>query len=564
MADWSAFPVVQQGGNDPWAAFPRADERTFGQEVDRKAALGTQGVRTSLLDAAGAPVDLVAAGLQKIGIGDGNAIGGSKSLNAAADWVASLPGRIAPELFSKGERLTPETTTEKAIQGAGQGVGTALGMMIPAAGVANTARAGTVTQGVAQTLAAQPAMQMASGAAAGATQAATDNPWLGLAAGLAVPVAAGVGSRVVTPMGPARTAAEEERRRLVDVLRQQNVPLTTGEITGNKGVQVLESVLETLPLSGPMQRGFNDRQREAANRLVTSFTGEGVPAFTNAEREGRRAALGQQFENLARNTTVNLDTQFGTQIDDVLTRYRQQLPPDVYRNVEQRLNALLDAATTPGNPQIPGEIYQRIRSSLSQQATDSGNREASRALREMRNALDAAARRSLPPDVAAEWDQVRRQWGNLRTIENSMRNTDAAVGDIAPRALGQAVDTANRRGGSREMQDVAAALRKVLGDKMGQSGTQPRSTWGQIATGGAVAGTGFGLAGPAGVGAALASPAVIQVLLENPATRAWASNRLLQNVATLPSRELVGNVGLARALANVNESNAAQRRGGAR
>jgi hypothetical protein len=438
-------------------------------------------------------------------------------------------------------------------------------MMVPAAGVANAARAGTVTQGVAQALASQPVMQAVSGAAAGATQGATDNPWLGLAAGMAVPVAAGVASRAVTPMGPARTAAEEERRRLVDVLRQNNVPLTTGEITGNKGVQVLESVLETLPLSGPMQRGFNERQKEAANRLVTSFTGDGVPAFTNAERDARKAALGSKFESLSKGTTVNLDQTFANELNDTLTRYRQQLSPDVYKNIEQRLGELIGAATTPGNPQIPGEIYQRIRSSLSRQATNMGDREAASALKDMRGSLDAAARRSLPPDVAAEWDTVRKQYGNLKTIENAMRNTDAAVGDISPRALGQAVDTANRKGGSKDMQDVAAALRKVLGDKMAQSGTQPRSAWGQIATGGAFAGAGYGaIGGLPGAAAALATPPALQMLLNNPATRAWAGNRLLGQVATLPSRELVGNVGLARALANLNESNAVSRRGGGR
>lgn len=567
MADWSAFPVVAQGGNanDPWAAFPRADQpRTLTQEADRKAAIGTQETRVGLLNTLGTPVDLVAAGLQKIGIGNGEAVGGSKSLNAAADWVAALPGRIAPEYFSKGERLTPETTTEKAIAGAGQGVGTTLGMMIPAAGVANAARAGTVTQSLAQTLASQPAMQVASGAAGGAVQGATDNPWLGLAAGMAVPVAAGVASRAVTPMGPARTAAEEERRRLVDVLRQKDVPLTTGEITGNKGVQVLESVLETLPLSGPMQRGFNDRQREAANRLVTSFTGDGVPAFTNAEREARKAALGSKFESLSQGTTVNLDNQFAQELGDTLNRYRQQLSPDVYKNIEQRLTELIGAATTPGNPQIAGDVYQRIRSSLSRQATNMSDREAASALKDMRGSLDSAARRSLPPDVAAEWDTVRKQYGNLKTIENSMRNVDAAVGDISPRALGQAVDTANRKGGSKDMQDVAAALRKVLGDKIGQSGTQPRSAWQQLATGSAMAGGGFGVAGPTGAATALLTPAAIQVALNNPATRAWAANRLLENVATLPSRELVGNVGLARALANLNESRVAERRGGGR
>lgn len=525
--------------------------------LDRKAALGVQGTRVGILNTIGGISDLYNAGLRAAGLNPGQPILGSQQLNQAADWVASLPGKIAPETFSKGDRLVPQTTTEKAISGAGEAVGSAIGTMVPAGIVGRFAPAGSVTQNVAQTLTAQPGMQIASAATGGAVQGATDNPYLGLAAALAVPTAQGVAARIITPQGPARTAAEVERRRLVDTLLagdpQNNrppIPLTTGEILGNKGIQTLESVMETLPLSGGLQARFNDRQREAVNRVVTGFTGDPVPAFTNAEREARRQELGQTFQRLAQGTTVNLDQPFLNDLNAILARYQQQLPPDVYRNVEQRLQALMGAATQPGNPQIPGEIYQRIRSSLSQQATDAGNREVGQALRGARNALDNAARRSLPADVAAEWDQVRQQWGNLRTIENSMRNVDAAVGNISPRALGQAVDTANRRGGSRDMTDTAAALRKVLGDKIGQSGTQPRSFWQNLVTGGSIGGSAYAATGSltAVLASVMAAPAV-QIALENPLTRAWAANRLASNVPTLPGRDLTANISLAQALA---------------
>jgi hypothetical protein len=539
-------------GPAPAAGLPQGfvlDGQPQGTSLDRGAALGAQGTRVGLLNTFGAPVDLVTAGLNKLGANIQNPIGGSQSLNQAADWVASLPGKVAPEYFSKGERLTPQTQTEKAIHGAGEAAGTAIGTIMPAGAVARAAAPATMTRAIAETLAAQPAMQVASSAAGGAVQGATDNPYLGLATALAVPTAAGIGARVVSPQGPARTAAETERRRLVDVLLQRDVPLTTGEITGNKGIQTLESVLETLPLSGGLQRGFSDRQRQAVNRTVTDFTGNSVPAFTNAERQAQRVALGNQFENLAQNTTVNLDNQFTNELSANLARYQQQLPPDVYRNVEQRLQALIGAATQPGNPQIPGDIYQRIRSSLSQQATNAGNGEVRDALRGARNSLDAAARRSLPPDVAQQWDDVRRQWGNLRTIENSMRNVDAAVGDISPRALGQAVDTANRRGGSRDMTDTAAALRAVLGNKMAQSGTQPRSFWQDIATGGVLGGGAYTATGSPGVALAsvLAAP-TIQVALENPVTRAWAANQLASNVPTLPGGALAAKLAAIQAM----------------
>lgn len=559
------FVLDQQRGIDLPPGFVLDPQRTAGQELDRKAALGVQGARVGVLNTIGAPVDLLAAGMRELGLPVNNPVGGSQSLNAAADWVASLPGKIAPGMFSDGKRLTPETTAEKAIHGAGEAVGSAATTMLPAGALARSLPRGTLGQGLAETMAAQPAMQTASAAAGGAVSGATDNPYLGLAAALAFPAAVGGAARVVSPMGPARTAAETERRRLVDVLREQGVPLTPGQTTGNRGIQIMESVMESLPGSGGMQRALNNRQREAFNRAVTATTGDPVPAFTQAERQARRADLGQTFERLASGTTVNLDQPFVTQLDDALTRYRQQLPPDVYRNVEQRLESLIGAATQPGNPQIPGDIYQRIRSSLSRQATNMGDREAAGALREMRNALDGAARRSLPADVAQEWDTVRRQWANLRTIENSMRNADAAVGDIAPRALGQAVDTANRRGASRDLTDLAAGGRRIVADQIANSGTPSRLFWQNLVTGGGIGGTAYGATGSPTIAAvSLLAPVLAQAATQNPATRAWAANRIAGNVATLPTSELAGKISLAQVLANMPETTGAVRRRGAR
>lgn len=558
MADvWDAFPDAgNPAGKDAWDAFPDAG----GSSLDRKAALVTQGTREGILNTFGAPVDLVAAGIRAAGVPVNEPVGGSASLNKAADWIASLPNKIAPDIFkSKGERLVPQDATERALRGAGEGVGSVIGSVVPAARLASVLPVGTVGQGVAQTLASNPVMQGVSAAAGGAAGGASENPYVGLATALAVPTVVGLGSRAISPMPPARTAAEEERRRLVDVLRRNNVPLATGDITGNKGVQVLESVLETLPISGGMQNAFRGRQREAVNRAVTATTGEAVPAFTNAARQARRVAIGQQFERLAEGTVVNLDDQFTTRLNDALTRYRQQLPPDVYRNVEQRLEALINASTTPGNPQIPGNIYQRIRSSLTRQATNAGDNEVRAALREARDALDDAARRSLPADVAQEWDTVRRHWGNLRTIENSMRNTDATVGDISPRALNQAVMTSNRRGGGQGLTDLSTALAKIVGDKIGQSGTQPRSFWQNLVTGGGIGGATYGASGsPAMAAGAVAIPPLTQFLLENPATRAWAGNRALGNVPTLPSGDLAARISLVQALNELANRGAAR------
>ena len=544
-------PIVGWGTNDE-----ESDAPSLGRTTARVVGQAAQGVNEGFLPALiGGPVDLVASGLRAVGVPANDPFGGSASIKRGIDYTATLPGRLtdvlrqgslAPLTESRTSRFAAEGPLEKFVYGAGEGVGNAAAMILPA-GVVARGTTGT-TQAIAEALARQPVMQGVSSAVGGGTAEATGSPYAGLVAALTVPVGTGFVSRAVSPMPPARTAAEVERRALVAAAQARNIPLTTGQITGNKGFQTLESVLENLPLSGGMQRGLIDQQRQAFNREVSGATGAPLSAFTRAERETRRADLGRQFENLSQGTTVNLDGQFTTQLNDALTRYRQQLPPDVYRNVEQRLSALIDASMQPGNPQISGEIYQRIRSSLGTQATRTGNTETGAALREARGALDAAARRSLPPDVAAEWDTVRRQWGNLKTIEAGMQNADAAVGNIAPRALGAAVDAANRRGGARSLTEISDIGRRILAPQIADSATTQRGFWQNLATLGAMGGGGLWAGGLPSAAAIISAPPIVQKSLEYAARSGYAGNRLLGKVETLPSREMVAKIGLAQAL----------------
>lgn len=546
------------------------DSSSMGVKIARHVGQAAQGINDSFLPTmVGGPIDLAASGMRAVGIPVNDPVGGSESIKRGIDYVATLPGRVrdavgnqslAPFSEQRTSRFDAASPSEKIANAIGHGVGGTAALVAPAGAVASAARPGSVTQQIATALASQPVAQATAGAVGSGVTEATGNPWLGAGAAIATPFAVGAGARAISPMGPAATASEAERRRLVDFARGANIPLTTGQITGNKGVQTLESVLEALPLSGGLQRGLINRQREAFNREVTGSTGAPLDAFTRAAREQRRGELGQEFNRLSAGTTVNLDPQFTTQLNDALTRYRQQLPQDVSRNIEARLQTLIDASTQPGNPQIPGEIYQGIRSTLGRQANSIGRGETADALREMQRALDAAARRSLPPDVGARWDTVRDQWGNLRTIEAGMRNADAAVGDISPRALGASVDSSNRRGSAQNLTNISDVGRKIIGDQIANSGTPQRSFWQNLVTGAGPSAAVYGSTNsPLAAAGTFAAPALTQMLLENPATRAYAGNRLAGSVPTIPDASLVAKIGLVQALQEHNS----RRRAGA-
>lgn len=189
------------GGVQDW----EPEAYSGGQKVARSVGLAAQGVNDAFLPTLiGAPVDAAAWGLRQIGIPVNRPPGGSESIKSGIDYVATLPGRVGdavsqgslnPLTDSRTSRIEPLNQTERTAYGAGEGVGNVLAIMAPASAVAQTAKAGSVTAGAANALATQPVLQTAAGGIAGGVTGATDNPWLGLAAGVGVPLTAAAVSK---------------------------------------------------------------------------------------------------------------------------------------------------------------------------------------------------------------------------------------------------------------------------------------------------------------------------------------------------------------------------------
>jgi hypothetical protein len=124
-------------------------------------------------------------------------------------------GYIDPEGEPTGT-YGPSTKTdmEKAMLGAGTGVG----MAVPFLGAANVlnlgAKAGSMAQHIGKTMAAQPGIQVAAGGAGGLTEEVTGNPW----AGLLTAVGSGVGLSMMAnklAQHGATTAAEKKIMHLI-------------------------------------------------------------------------------------------------------------------------------------------------------------------------------------------------------------------------------------------------------------------------------------------------------------------------------------------------------------
>lgn len=465
-----------EGGVQDWEPTPY----TTNEKIARKVGLAAQGVTDAIANTVGAPVDATAWGLRQLGMDVTDPIGGSESIKRGIDYVASVPGKVGLTSPDAPVRQEPVTWGERAAYGAGEGVGNALSVIVPAGVVANTARVGTATQGVANALRTQPITQMVGGATAGGVTGATDNPWLGLAAGLAVPVVASVGRGLISPTTSRLTPQEQ---RIVQTADREGVRLTPAQRTGSPALKGIEGTMAGTPgPSGPMQRAFAG-QRTDLNRAVLARAG--VTADDASPETINRAFrnIGQTFDDLASRTTLNVDRQFTDDVQRVARDYGRRLETNVagvFQSYVDDLSPLLQATAQGQNPQIAGEVYGRIRSDIGRTIRANGrNPDLQRALGGLQDAMDDVVERSASGAVRREWQDARRQYQALITIDKAMQGgtqADRSAGNVPLNALRQAVAQGDRAGYSRGRGQLNELSRvgDFIGQRIPDSGTAGR------------------------------------------------------------------------------------------
>lgn len=518
---------------------------TEGEKAARKVGLFAQGTNEAIADVAGAPVDAAAWALRKLGVNATDPVGGSASIKRGINWLASVPGKIGLTSPDAPVTMEPVTAGERAAKGAGEGVGNALAIMVPAGAIASGARAGTVTQGVANALTTQPVTQLASAATGGAVGGATENPWLGLAAGAAVPVAASVARGVVSPV-TNRLSPQEQR--LVAAAGREGITLTPAQQTGSASLRGVEETMARMPLSNaPMQNAFAT-QRGQFNRAVLARAGIAADDASPATIQRAFQQAGQTFDDLVSRTTLNVDPQFGGDVRRVANDYGRRLPTDVapvFQSYMDDLAPLLQAVA-PGqagsampatvstlNPQVAGQVYQNIRSDLAQRIRESqNNKPLQRALGGLVDALDDVMERSASGALRREWQEARRQYQALMTIDKAMQGgtqVGRSAGDIPFNALTGAVRGGDRAGYARGRGQLneLARVGDYIAARVPNSGTPERMAWQNLLTGGGLftAGAASGIGIPAAA-AGVAAPYALSRFYNSPAGRAYLTNQL--------------------------------------
>lgn len=336
-----------------------------------------------------------------------------------------------------------------------------------------------------------------------------------------------LGRRAVTPF-----PVNDERRRLLGVMDDEGVDLTAGQRTGNTGLKYAEAELGAGPAAQTMERQ-GEQFTAATLRRAGIDANRATPEVIN----GAFDRLGRQFDDLAAQTDIPLDTQLQDDLLNSVVDY-QSMAGEVRPAAEQIINRISELANQ-NNGTLAGAAYQDIRSRISKILRSQG---ADPALKEVAgnigNALDNAVERNLSGDLLDMWRTTRTQYRNLKTISKAATSPGAAEGLLPPSAVRSATlqqqGTDNFSRGRGDLTELARAGEATM-RPLPQSGTAPRLMVqalgrGIPATVGTLLGSGAGLPGQfigGLLGSTLAPIVEGQALMSRPVQR-WLANQALR------------------------------------
>lgn len=191
--------------------------------------------------------------------------------------------------------------------------------------------------------------------------------------------------------------------------------LTPGQKTGNLALQQVEAVLSRTPGAAGRFDAIKDTHQAALNRAAAKAIGENADDLSESVVSRASERIGKQFNELSAKSDLQLDGSFMKLVDKLKVN-NDMLGP--FRN-QQIDNLIEKGAALAQMKNIPGNVYQTIRSELTSNADDafrSGNSSAGRALKDIRDALDDAAKKGLPEVDQKAWDMSRREYANLMTL----------------------------------------------------------------------------------------------------------------------------------------------------
>jgi hypothetical protein len=369
------------------------------------------------------------------------------------------------------------------------GVGTAIAAPLKAAGIAPRLAAAIQSGGMTVGQGGAPATNLlarvAGGAISGGASAGLVNPEdakMGAMIGGALPVATKVAGWAGNKLGKAISGGQltPEVKALADRAQQLGIDIPADRLVNSKPLNALAASLDYVPFSG--RAGTMDKMQSQLNTALSKTFGQNSDNVTGALRKAQ-TDLGSKFDTVLKSNTVRVDQQLMTDLADAANMASKELGSDGAKIIANQVDEIIAKGA---NGDIDGQAAYNIKRTLDR-ISQRNSPEAFYA-RDLKQKLMAALDRSLGPQQAAEFAQVRKQYGNMLSLENLAQN--GADGNISIARLANMKNINNH-----ELQELADISAQFLKGREGQHGAAQRAV------------AGLGLGGVAGVPALAGSVA---------------------------------------------------------
>jgi len=381
----------------------------------------------------------------------------------------------------------------------------------------------------------------AIGAATGAIQPVGTGESRALNTG--VGAAAGVGGQLLgralgRAIRPIQTSLSPQEEQLAQAAAREGIPLTAGQQTGSKPLQIAESVMENLPLTSGPQLAKREAQQRAFTAAVLSKGGMSGDVADAATLLSQKQGLGGKMAQIANASSLDFNRGLTTDLANIVGDADSHLPPDAARRVSSVVDKVLSQVDQNGN--MAGTNYQGWREPLRAMAQD-GTAEG-RYMGQIRKALDSAFADQAGPD----YQGLSRQYANTKTIIDAMGGPGKlpATGQVPPAQLGAAlarsVGKENKTLGVGDLNELSRIGQTFLKGQIPDSGTAQRQMiqsllttgGGSLVGGAAAAGTGHdpvqgALYGAAAGAGAAAVPRALQMVINSPAGQAYLTRGVI-------------------------------------
>jgi hypothetical protein len=280
-------------------------------------------------------------------------------------------------------------------------------------------------------------------------------------------VVGGVGQKIASAAGrlnrPVQSTLTPERQILAQRAQAMGLPLNVAQQTGSRPLQIIDSVLDNMPLTADKQMATKDIARQRFNEAVGKTFGATESRLTPDAIKGARDRIGQQFTDLSERNTMKLDDQAIAKLGDLTEQLNKFDTPDVAKIAGNYIDDLLSKSS---NGEISGSAYRKFDSALGRKIRSTTNGDLRHALGEIQGTVRETMDRSISQADAEAWRSARRQYANMMNVAPIAAKD--VEGNVSAKLLWNKV---NQRPG--ELRNVAEVGRAFAND-IPDSGTAQR------------------------------------------------------------------------------------------